>query len=175
VAYYANPTQLQVPDLLPGVLPGFAITNRSIRFLAEPRYPDGIDGSPAGPFSIANDPGVNRLNFLNLGPPPPASAFQSVQGFDAFNPQSNFHDPFNVANQNGIVFFPGSSAVYLAHRFLIGGFGISGDGVDQDDVVTTAGIAGFEAPLNLRIDQLFVRGVRVPYNKFNRNPEGGLT
>ena len=85
-------------------------------------------------------------------------------------PQSNFHSPFNIANQNGIVFFPGSAALFRNHTVLIGGFGVSGDGVDQDDVVTTAGATGFEPPL--RIDQVFVKGIRVPYNKFLRNPEG---
>ena len=76
-------------------------------------------------------------------------------------------------NQNGIVFFPGSSPLYRGtQKQLIGGFGVSGDGVDQDDVMTVAGQAGFDAPLQLRADQVFVRGVRLPYQKFNRNPEG---
>ena len=172
VTYYANPAQLQPLDMLPGVAPGTAITNRSIRYLSLPRFPEGIDGSQPGPFSILNDGGVlvPSESALTVGPPLPASAFQSVQGFDAFNPQSNFHDPFNIANQNGIVFFPGSAALFRNHSLLIGGFGVSGDGVDQDDVVTTAGATGFEVPL--RIDQVFVKGIRVPYNKFDRNPEG---
>ena len=62
-----------------------------------------VDGNPPGPFSIINEDGVRTSRT-----PKPASSFQTVQGFDAFNPQTNFHDPFNVANQNGIVFFPGS-------------------------------------------------------------------
>ena len=49
---------------------------------------------------------------------------------------------------------------------------MSGDGVDQDDVTTVGGQAGFDAPLPLRADQFFVGGVRLPYQKFNRNPEG---
>jgi hypothetical protein len=56
---------------------------------------------------------------------------------------------------------------------LIGGFGVSGDGVDQDDVTTASGHAGFDVPdLLLRADEVFVNGVRLPYQKFNRNPEG---
>ncbi len=108
---------------------------------------------------------------VQVGPPLPASAYQSVVGFDSFNPGTNFHDPFNILNQNGIVFFPGSSALY-ERGALIGGFGVSGDGVDQDDVTTVAGQTGFDAPLELRADQFIVRGVRLPYQKFNRNPEG---
>jgi hypothetical protein len=48
--------------------------------------------------------------------------------------------------------------------------------VDQDDVVTFAGSNGFGVPNTLlRADEVFVRGVRLPYQKFNRNPEGGVS
>ena len=71
------------------------------------------------------------------------------------------------------MFFPGSAPLYRGTaKELIGGFGVSGDGVDQDDVATVAGESGFAAPLPLRADQLIVNGVRLPYQKFNRNPEG---
>jgi uncharacterized protein GlcG (DUF336 family) len=174
VAYYDNPTLLQPIDQLPGVAPGTSLTNRSIRYLSLPRFPEGIDGRPPGPFSILNDGGTDPNTGLQVGPRLPASAFQSVQGHDAFNPGTNFHDPFNPQNQNGIVFFPGSSALYQ-NGVLLGGFGVSGDGVDQDDVVTSQGAVGFEPDQAIRIDEVFVRGVRVPYMKFNRNPEGGIT
>ena len=72
VEYYNNPAQLQPIDQLPNVLPGIALTARSFRYLALPRFPEGIDGTPPGPFSILNDPGSNRYNALNQGPPPPA-------------------------------------------------------------------------------------------------------
>jgi hypothetical protein len=78
-----------------------------------------------------------------------------------------------IANQNGVVFFPGSAPLYLAGS-LHGGFGVSGDGVDQDDVVTFMGQKGFEAPAQLRADRVFYRTVRLPYQKFNRNPQGGI-
>jgi uncharacterized protein GlcG (DUF336 family) len=180
VAYYADAARLQPIDRVPGVPPGTAFTNRTFRYLAEPRFPEGIDGLPPGPFSILldgnADPVTGRLN----GPPAPASAFQSVLGYDAFNPQTNFRDPANVLNQNGIVFFPGSAPLYRSGRpgvpaARIGGFGVSGDGVDQDDVVTFAGSFNFGVPLSLlRADQVSVAGVRLPYQKFNRNPEGGI-
>ena len=73
-------------------------------------------------------------------------------------------------NQNGIVFFPGSSALYKNKSVLVGGWGVSGDGVDQDDVVTFAGQQTLDAPDSLKADQFFVAGVRLPYQKFNRNP-----
>jgi hypothetical protein len=62
---------------------------------------------------------------------------------------------------------------------LVGGLGVSGDGVEQDDLVSFGGTLAvspmtghsFQAPANIRADNLFVRGVRLPYLKFNRNPE----
>jgi uncharacterized protein GlcG (DUF336 family) len=174
VAYYADPAELQPQDQLRGVTPGAALTNRTFRYLALPRFPEGIDVYPPGPFSILTDGGVLH-NGRNDGPPLPASAYQSAQGFDAFNPGTNFHDPFNVANQNGVVFFPGSAPLYKdtngdGLKELVGGLGVSGDGVDQDDDVTFVAVKGFEPPGGLRADQFRVRGVRLPYIKFNRQP-----
>jgi uncharacterized protein GlcG (DUF336 family) len=169
-AYYNDPAQLQAIDQVAGVPAGTALTSRTFRFLSLPQFPDGIDGTAPGPFSILNDPGTNSATALNSGAPVPASAFQSVQGYSSFHPDTNFRDPNNLTNQNGIVFFPGSSGVYKQGT-IAGGFGVSGDGVNQDDVVTSAGIGGYEAPPNIRADQVFVRGVRLPYFNFPRNPE----
>jgi len=173
LAYYNNAAKLQPIDQLPGLAPGTAITNRTVRYAALPRFPEGIDSSPPGPFSILNDGNVNPFTGVQVGPRLPASAFQSVQGYDAFNPGTNFHDPYNKKNQNGVIFFPGSSGVY-AGTTLIGGFGVSGDGVDQDDVIASLGIVDYAPNPAIRVDQFRVRGIRLPYMKFNRNPEGGV-
>ena len=176
VAYYANPAELQPIDKLPTVPAGTALTNRTFRYLSEPRFPEGIDGQPPGPFSILTDGGTNPLTATNIGAPLPASAFQSAEGYDDFNPQTNFHDPFNPLNQDGIVFFPGSVPLYNpvdnSSKVLVGGLGVSGDGVDQDDDVTFTASLGYRPPPGIpRADQVFVRGVRLPYQKFNRNPK----
>jgi len=42
--------------------------------------------------------------------------------------------------------------------------------VEQDDFVTAGGAKGFEPPADIRADQVFIRGVRLPYLKFPRNP-----
>jgi uncharacterized protein GlcG (DUF336 family) len=167
-------------------LDGLAFTNRTFRFLAEPRYPAGVDGTVPPIFSSLNTVGLNRSTAENwlLGAEnvPNASNFFTVFGFDAFHIGRNFHhgdglDPSDpnyeliVGNQNGVVFFPGSTPLYLGGS-LQGGFGVSGDGVDQDDVVTARGQRGFESPKNLRADRVFYRGVRLPFQKFNRNPQG---
>jgi uncharacterized protein GlcG (DUF336 family) len=171
VAYYDNAAQLQPIDQLPGVPAGVAFTNRTFRYLAEPFFPEGVDTKPPGPFSILNVGGVDPTTGLQVGPPLPASAFDAnIVGHDAFNPGTNFHDPFNKSFQNGIIFFPGSSPLYQGNQ-ITGGFGVSGDGVDQDDVITFFGQIGFGTPLTVpRADQIFFRGVRLPYQFFNRNP-----
>jgi hypothetical protein len=56
------------------------------------------------------------------------------------------------------------------NSMLVGGLGISGDGVDEDDYVTNGGTKGFEAPATIRADQISINGVRLPYFKFPRNP-----
>jgi len=176
VAYYSDPTQLQPIDEVPGLPPGAAASNRTFRFLALPNFPVGINGAPPGAFSILNDPGTNPNTGLQVGPPLPPSAYTSVQGHNAFFPDSNFRDPNNVANQDGIVFFPGSVPLYKTVngiQVLVGGLGVSGDGVTQDDVVTFAASQGYlPAPTVPTADFFFVNGVRLPYQKFDRNPDG---
>jgi uncharacterized protein GlcG (DUF336 family) len=187
VAYYNDAGALQAQDKLPAanIPAGTAFTARTFRYLVSPRYPTGAGTAPPAPFSILNAPGINPANGENTGAALPASAYDNtVGGYDAFHPGTNFRDTGDpgagTKNQNGIIFFPGSSGIYKTIggvRRLVGGFGVSGDGVDQDDVVTVGGQVGFE-PLNAqRIDAdpfLFTYGgvpdIRLPYQKFNRNP-----
>jgi hypothetical protein len=70
---------------------------------------------------------------------------------------------------NGITIFPGGFPLYR-NGVLIGAIGVSGDGVDQDDLVSAAGDVGFEAPPALRSDRFTFRSARLPYAKFPRNP-----
>lgn len=180
VAYYADPAALVLADRvddnrdgLPDLPTGLAFTNRTFRFLAEPRYPSGVDGSLSGAFSSLRDVGIDPATAENLGPALPASAYDaaatSVFLFDAFHPGRNFRDPDDLANQNGVVFFPGSMPLYKS-SVLVGGLGVSGDGVDQDDWVTAAGSLGFQPPSNLQADRYRVRQVRLPFLNFPRNP-----
>ncbi len=154
-----------------------AFTNRTFRFLALPRFASGTPaGTFPGAFSSLLAAGIHPLTAENLGPPLPAATYASpttpVLIFDAFQVSRNFRDPSTpLKRQNGVVFFPGSSALYVGGT-LVGGFGVSGDGVDQDDVVTAAGFAGYDAPFDLRADLIHVRGVRLPYIKYLRNPLG---
>jgi uncharacterized protein GlcG (DUF336 family) len=172
-AYYASPS-LAPQDRVTDVPLGTAFTNRTFRYLAVPKYPSGSATAAPGPFSILNTPGIDPRSGLNSGAPLPASAFDvTVLGYDSFNPGTNFRAPTPAANQNGVVFFPGSTAAYRSGT-LAGGYGISGDGVDQDDAVTFFGAAGFQAPAAIRADRFLVRSIRLPYIKFSRNVQAGL-
>ncbi|GIW94787.1 MAG: hypothetical protein KatS3mg110_2828 [Pirellulaceae bacterium] len=184
MAYYSDPAQIvsfdrvddnkdSVPDV--SVPIAAALTSRTFRFLAAPRYPSGVEGSLPGAFSSLRDPGINPSTAENLGAPLPASTYSSTTTsalmFNSFNVMRNFRQPTNLQNQNGVVFFPGATPIYKS-TILVGGFGVSGDGVDQDDVVTKSGAAGFLPPPSLRADRFSVRGVRLPFFKFPRNPRG---
>lgn len=131
------------PIDIPGVPVTTALTNRTISFGAQPFFPAGIDGTTPGPFF-------------------------GLYQFDIANPCTNGHQPVNP-NQSGIVFFPGSVPLYR-NGVLVGGLGISGDGVDQDDYVSAQAAQNFPAPDAIRADQIIIRSVRLPYLKFPRNP-----
>ena len=174
MAYYNNAAEVNPVDLCHTNQLGKAHTNRTFRFLADPRFPDGIDFADAGCFSILNDPGIDPITAENIAGPTASSSFQSVLGFTRFNPERNFHrqsDATTSLNENGVVFFPGASPLYKSAA-LIGGLGVSGDGVDQDDVVAAAGAIGFEPPAGLTVDHIKIDDVALPYHKFLRNPLG---
>jgi len=172
-AYYAS-SGLAPQDRTAGVPLGTAFTNRTFRYLAVPKYPSGNATAAPGPFSILNTAGIAPLSGLNIhGPRPVADLVGTVLGYDSFTPGSNFHAGTDPLNQNGVVFFPGSTALYRG-RALTGGYGISGDGVDQDDVVTFYGGTGFLPPQSVRANEFFVRGIRLPWIKFSRNAAAGI-
>ena len=54
---------------------------------------------------------------------------------------------------------------------MIGAIGISGDGVDQDDIIGISGTRYHRPAPEIRADQFTYRGARLPYVKFPRDPE----
>ncbi|MGB6544896.1 MAG: heme-binding protein [Candidatus Acidiferrales bacterium] len=139
---YFNSVSRTATDL-EGVPIGTAVTSRTIGYGAQPLFPPGIDGTNPGPF----------FNLFQQD-----TAHPCTQGFQPPGP-----------NQSGVVFFPGSVPLYL-NGVLVGGLGVSGDGVDQDDYVAAGGGAGYEAPAAIRADQISIDGVTLPYQLFPRNP-----
>ncbi|MFT5289223.1 MAG: hypothetical protein ACI82F_001283 [Planctomycetota bacterium] len=139
---------------------GIAVTARSLGFLAAEFFPPTIDGSDPGPLVPLRDQNRLGLGFNTMGFAPP---------------------PVVPDTQSGIIFFPGSAPIYR-DGILIGGLGVSGDGVDQDDFVTDFGIRlaegaaaiGFdlEPTIGNRIDNFKFDGVSIPYFKFPQNPGG---
>jgi uncharacterized protein GlcG (DUF336 family) len=141
-----------------------AFSDRAIGFISRPFFPDGIDGTRRGPFSRP----VDDFSIFNDG-------LQLELVFEAIAKLVTLGvvtQPCNTSLPevgNGIQIFPGSVPIYRDGT-LVGAVGISGDGVDQDDIVAFAGGKGFQAPPGIRADRLRVRGVRLPYVKFPRRP-----
>jgi len=142
VVWYSTPAGKTV---LPGLRADTAVSNRTVSFGAQPLFPVGIDGTAAGPF-------------FNL----------FVDDWD--HPCETGFAPGSM-NRNGTVFFAGSIPLYAGGQ-LVGGLGVSGDGVEQDDYVSYQGAAGYRPPESLWANRDFIRGVRMPFLKFPRNPEG---
>lgn len=145
---------------------GVALTTRTLGFLSQPFYPPGI-GTTANPNApiAAPDPGntapgpLYNLALLNQLPT---------------QAQRLGNSPPDAARQNGLTFFPGTVPLYKPDASgvpqLVGALGVSGDGVEQNDLIAFDGGRGFEPPPELRIDNFTYLGVRLPYLKFPQTP-----
>jgi uncharacterized protein GlcG (DUF336 family) len=153
--YFSSPL---ANGYLPAQLQNKALSTRTIGFLAERLYPPGIQNKPPGPLLGLQE------NFSLL----PVGVTNILNGvfFTAANPPLSVPDP-NLPN--GITIFPGGFPLYR-NGILIGAIGVSGDGVDQDDLISASGTVNFLAPNAIRADQTIYRGARLPYAKFPRNP-----
>ena len=138
-----------------------AFTDRAGGFLHRPFFPDGINNTAAGPFSRQ----LNEWSVFNVG----LQLDLIKANLEATLAGSAVPCTSIPSLPNGIQIFPGSAPLYR-NGVLIGAIGISGDGVDQDDLVAGAGSNGYAPPIEIRSDQVFVRGVRLPYLKFPRSP-----
>lgn len=165
------------PSALTGAI---AFSDRAGGNLSRPYFPDGEVGRPNGPFSrpIAQfnpfSTGLQSALILtnlaqHLGFVTGASASDTPQRCsfipDAGTGQNRL--------QNGIQIFPGSVPIYRGNT-LIGAIGVSGDGIDQDDMIGFLGVANAaarvggigNAPLAMRADTIVVpvgAGVRMRY------------
>jgi uncharacterized protein (TIGR03437 family) len=139
-----------------------AFSDRANGFLSRPFFPDGINGTANGPFSKP----ISSWSPFNDGLQV-ALVQTALQRILGGLPVTGCTAIPNL--RNGIQIFAGSVPLYK-NGVLIGGIGISGDGIDQDDLIAAAGSVGFEAAAGIRADQVFVRGVRLPWVKFPRHP-----
>ncbi len=129
-----------------------AYSTRTVGFLAQSLYPPGIGGTAPGLFFGLQE------------------RFSMFQGTNLLNGAVVTNTPtLNPNLPNGITIFPGGFPLYR-NGVLVGAIGVSGDGVDQDDIIAASGSTGFLAPEPSRADRTSYRGIRLPYAKFPRNP-----
>lgn len=142
-------------NFFPPDLPvGRAYSSRAIGFLAQSLYPPGIVNTDPGPLFGVQE----QLSLL------PAGITNLLNGVVLTNTPA-----LNPNLPNGITIFPGGFPLYKGTN-LVGAIGISGDGIDQDDIIGASGAALFPPPEELRSDHIIYRGARLPYAKFPRNP-----
>ena len=147
---YFNAGSASAKADLPGMPNGFFLSTRSIGFLAQPFFPSGIDSRV---FKVAPGPWYSTL-FLN-----------NVNRLCSQGSQ-----PAN-ANQNGVTLFAGATPL-VSNGVLVGGLGVSGDGIEQDDYVTVLGAGDLLPPKDKWADRVKIQGVRLPMFKYPRQPEG---
>lgn len=185
--YLAAAQDLLGPQALTGT---HAFADRSGGNLSRPFFPDGLTDRDPGPFSKTFDRWSPFSTGLQLdliyerviqhvafvldlapddvsadgcaGPPADGPVFSELLGFNTTVP---------AQLNNGMQIFPGSVPIYRGDE-LVGGIGVSGDGVDQDDMVAFLGLheagealAGAigNAPVDRRADTLMPGGSRLRY------------
>jgi uncharacterized protein GlcG (DUF336 family) len=156
-----------------------AFSDRGFGFLHRPLFPDGINDTQGGPFSSLlvdwspfNDglqvDLVKTALTTGCGGPRPSGArggsIRGVRGVPEACPCAAIPEI-----RNGIQIFAGGIPLYKGST-LVGAIGVSGDGIDQDDLIAAGGANNFAPPEAIRSDQFFVRGVRLPFLKFPARP-----
>lgn len=169
-----------------------AFADRTGGFLSRPFIPDGLPVNTRGPLAAPAPEGnsafntglqtgllLNRLvEFLTVF----AAVGDDGAALALFNDGllggGGVADP-SLPLRNGLQIFPGSVPLYK-NGVLVGGVGVSGDGIEQDDFVAFTGGDGFQqfgAGVR-RADEVFINLngdlIRLPYVKFPRVPFGGF-
>lgn len=158
-----------------------AFAARSVGNIARPFYPDGETARSNGPLSRP----YNRWSPFSTGLQSALIVNNLVQhvgfvlGASAEDTRQRCTFGPDVAGkaqnrlQNGIQIFPGAVPIYRGNT-LVGAIGISGDGIDQDDMISFLGLYNGgqrvgsvgHAPAAIRADTLVVNvgaGVRLRY------------
>jgi uncharacterized protein GlcG (DUF336 family) len=199
VAFFSNPVAAQqllddpdaeVPQFLeraraffndPSVFTGkTAFAARSIGNIARPHFPDGEAARPEGPlsrpiedfnpFATGLQIALVKSNLLQhalfvQGAPFNDTPQQCTQIAPAPNGQRRL--------ANGIQIFSGAVPIYRGST-LVGAIGVSGDGIDQDDMISFLGAHNGgarvgsigNAPIDIRADKIVIpvgAGVRLRY------------
>ena len=164
----------------PGAYSGkYAFSTRAIGNLHRPFYPDGLENSPRGPLSTP----IERWSPFNVGLQLDVIHNQLVSGIlgstspgCAGRPSfqagpGHVYDTSLMRLRNGMQIFPGGIPIYR-NGSAVGAIGVSGDGVDQDDMVAFLAVENAariranrfgNAPAARRADVLTPLGVRLRY------------
>jgi uncharacterized protein GlcG (DUF336 family) len=164
-----------------------AFSDRAIGDLSRPFFPDGIDGSANGPFSkpagqwsvfssglqldLSGNAILQHVLFVASDGTFGDSTPGGCAGAGAPVPKPAVPSGIGVRLGNGLQIFPGSVPIYRG-SVLVGAIGVSGDGVDQDDMVAFLGLQRAisvlggtlsQAPAMIRADTLTPKGTRLQY------------
>ena len=163
-----------------------AYSARTLGNIARPFFPDGINGElpgglskPAGEWSVLStglqlDLSINSIlqHVLYVAGALGIDVKPGCAGLDlTVNPTTVNQVVTDLRLGNGLQIFPGGVPLYRGGT-LVGAIGVSGDGVDQDDMIAFLGLhdAGValggaisNAPPARRADTLSPRGVRLRY------------
>jgi uncharacterized protein GlcG (DUF336 family) len=119
---------------------GMAFSNRAIGNIARPGFPDGISYAATGPLSTP----LNNFSPFHLG-------LQLDLTYNAIVAAATGSTAVGCTGlsraKNGIQIFPGAVPIFRGSS-LIGAIGISGDGIDQDDMIAFLGLANAGRALN---------------------------
>ncbi|MBI3876936.1 MAG: heme-binding protein [Verrucomicrobia bacterium] len=137
-----------------------AFSSRTVGFMAQEFYPPGIVNTAPGIFIGLQE----RFSLFPLAVTNPLNGAVVTTPANTATPGTP-----NPNLPNGITIFPGGFPLYR-NGVLIGAVGVSGDGIDQDDIVAATGSSLFPPPDGIRADRMIYRGARLPYAKFPRNP-----
>lgn len=160
---------------------GTAISARTIGNIARPTFPDGIFGTPYGPLSKPK----GEWSPFNVGLQLDLVYNQLVKSVLGDLSVGCTGLP---QLKNGIQIFPGGFPIYRGNQ-LIGAVGVSGDGVDQDDMIGFLGLAranrtlaanGASTPIDnapkaIRADNLTPQGTRLRYVQCPQAPFNNST
>jgi uncharacterized protein GlcG (DUF336 family) len=150
---------------------GFAFTDRAGGNLSRPHFPDGEVAQPNGPLSRP----IAQFNPFSTGLQSSLIRPNVDEHLAYLTLQSNVDTPQRCTKlpdvtpqhnrlSNGIQIFPGSVPIYRGNK-LVGGIGVSGDGIDQDDMISFLGLANGgkrvgtigHAPPEMRADRIVVK------------------
>ena len=150
--YIARSQSLVEPSVFAN---GIAWSEVAIGLIARPFYPDGIDGNPPGSLSL---PFPTRWSIFSTGlqtdlialdvlfhvtdPPPPAGCANN-----GGSGELPIVSGGKTQLADGMQIFSGGVPIYRGD-ILVGGIGVSGDGIQQDSLVAFLGLENGPITLN---------------------------